>query len=1078
MEPGSQKQLQTSSSASFYVTGGTLRGDASSYVLRQADEALFAGLLAGEFCYVLDARQMGKSSLMVRTAARLEAEGISVIKLDLTAVGLDLTSEQWYFGLLEGLGCRPETEMEAFWEANRQLGPLQRWFKAIEEVLLTSTRGGVVIFVDEIDIVRSLPFRTDEFFAGIRALYNRRSSVGELQRLTFCLLGVTTPSELIEDVAMTPFNIGTRVELNDFAPHEAALLGRGLSGTGRNGAVLLERVLYWTGGHPYLTQQLCRSVAEAEEIRSADDVDRICADLFLSPRARKQDNNLLFVRARLLQSGTDVAGLLELYGQVHANRRVSDDETIPLIDHLRLSGIVRVISGCLRVRNRIYFLVFDQDWVRTNMPDAEVRRQRNAFRRGVRRTVALAGAVLSIMLGLVLFAFQQADRVGKLAKEDRRLTGIAERNLYFANMNVIQRDWEDNNVAHVRELLDQTRSFTSRGFEWGYWNRLCHMDIATFAHAAYPARFSPDGRYMFTNDGGDNPGTGIIWDSKTCRIARYLAGYHVSIRSAAFSPDSRYLITAGSRNTATIWSVASGRALFKLVGHKQPVTSVAFSFDGRRILTGSVDAMAKVWDAKSGREILSLRQQREIRAVAFSPDDRRVVTGGGDRDLAGSGEAYVWDIQTGSRMFALVGHHGIVTSVAFSPDGTRIVTGSTDSTARVWDARTGRAMLTLKGHTLEVMAVAFSPDGRRVLSGSDDNLAIEWDAVTGRAALLLRGNVERVWSVAFSPDGKRILTGGIDKASILWDTAEIRETVTLSGHKGPVYAAAFSSDGRRVATGGDDAQARVWDARSGKELRALVGHARPIRSISFSPDDQRILTASDDHTAMVWDANTGSKLLTVRGHTKPIVAIAFSPDGTHILTGSLDGTAKVWDSTNGKLSLTLRGEINAVRAVAFSSDGQRLLTGGGGQNAGFPGAAEVWDARSGRKILTLSGHYSSVSSVAFSPDGRRIVTGELHARTAQVWDARTGLPTLTLKGHKGVVMSAVFSPDGRRILSGSGDNTAKVWDSESGQEILTLKGHSDTVTSACFSADGMRIITGSFDKTARIWVSDAEAGNR
>ncbi|MBA3320402.1 MAG: hypothetical protein H0T45_03025, partial [Pyrinomonadaceae bacterium] len=84
----------------FYVTGGTLQRNAPSYVRRQADVDLHEGLSAGKFCYVLTSRQMGKSSLMVQTAARLREEGIAVAVLDLTAVGQNLTAEQWYDGLL------------------------------------------------------------------------------------------------------------------------------------------------------------------------------------------------------------------------------------------------------------------------------------------------------------------------------------------------------------------------------------------------------------------------------------------------------------------------------------------------------------------------------------------------------------------------------------------------------------------------------------------------------------------------------------------------------------------------------------------------------------------------------------------------------------------------------------------------------------------------------------------------------------------------------------------------------------------------------------------------------------------
>lgn len=394
----------------FYVTGGTLRPDAPSYVERQADKDLCAGLSKGEFCYVLTSRQMGKSSLMVRTVKKLREDGIAVAVLDLTAIGQNLTIDQWYDGLISRLGqqLRLEDELLDFWEDHPELGPLQRWLTAIEKVVLTKLAQRIVIFVDEIDVVRSLPFSTDEFFAAIREAYNRRSQEPAFRRLAFGLLGVASPTDLIRDPKTTPFNIGRRIELHDFTRDEAAPLAKGLGPDETTSEGLLARVLFWTGGHPYLTQRLCRALADSLHSHSKDPgvppvppripslatVDRLAEALFLSKQARERDDNLIFVRERILRSELDVAGILYLYRRVLNRERVPDDEANPLVSELRLAGIVRGSGGFLQIRNRVYGIVFDSGWVQANMPEAEVRRQRGARRKGLVMGLAIGGILL------------------------------------------------------------------------------------------------------------------------------------------------------------------------------------------------------------------------------------------------------------------------------------------------------------------------------------------------------------------------------------------------------------------------------------------------------------------------------------------------------------------------------------------------------------------------------------------------------------------------------------------------------------------------------------------------------------
>src|SRR5438046_7163399 len=125
-----------------------------------------------------------------------------------------------------------EDKRKEFLIANERLSPLQRWFTAIRKAVLASRPAPAVVFLDEIDSVRSLPFSADEFFAAIRECYNRRTEEPVLEQLTFCLLGVASPSDLIQDTRTTPFNIGKRIELTDFTPQEALPLAAGLGEQG------------------------------------------------------------------------------------------------------------------------------------------------------------------------------------------------------------------------------------------------------------------------------------------------------------------------------------------------------------------------------------------------------------------------------------------------------------------------------------------------------------------------------------------------------------------------------------------------------------------------------------------------------------------------------------------------------------------------------------------------------------------------------------------------------------------------------------------------------------------------------
>src|SRR5437763_16116409 len=119
----------------------------------------------------------------------------------------------------------------------------------------------------------------------------------------------------------------------------------------------------------------------------------------------------------------------------------------PCVGSLRLSGIVRAVEGRLQVRNRIYARVFDPEWITAHMPGAELRRQREAFRRGVWRTAGVGAVILAVVGSLALTAVNQARRADRQRRVAEAQRQEARRNLYAAQMNLAQQAQEEGDVG-------------------------------------------------------------------------------------------------------------------------------------------------------------------------------------------------------------------------------------------------------------------------------------------------------------------------------------------------------------------------------------------------------------------------------------------------------------------------------------------------------------------------------------------------------------------------------------------------------------------------------------------------------
>lgn len=373
-------------------TFGSLKEE-DLYIERPADAELQQALRNGEYAYVLSARQTGKSSLLLHTLRALRTQGIRCAKIDLGAFGSDAGPAVFYESIAaeiaDTLRLDDAIVSESFAPTHR-ITPVRRFLRFLGTVVAAAD-SPLVVFIDEIEGFLKLPMALgDDFLTALRTLHNDRGREPLYRRLSFCLMGVCTPAELIRDQRRTPFNVARNILLTDFRIDDLRVGFRPCLQMQPHVDDILARVHHFTSGHPYLSHRLVQTLVDAQDAApqpplTADAVDRAVTDLFLQPLGREQENILEVERRLCLGPAHRVRQRIELYRAIRAGARVVARSRDPIQLDLHLTGLVTTTAPpaharmeiaasparaepILVVRNRILATLFDDVWTPKSDP--------------------------------------------------------------------------------------------------------------------------------------------------------------------------------------------------------------------------------------------------------------------------------------------------------------------------------------------------------------------------------------------------------------------------------------------------------------------------------------------------------------------------------------------------------------------------------------------------------------------------------------------------------------------------------------------------------------------------------------
>ena len=512
-----------------------------------------------------------------------------------------------------------------------------------------------------------------------------------------------------------------------------------------------------------------------------------------------------------------------------------------------------------------------------------------------------------------------------------------------------------------------------------------------------------------------------LWDANTGKHKKVLEGHSKGVRSLAYSPDYRFLVSAGFDYDAYVWNPYVKNLILRLNGHTASLCNVEIIPNTPQIITADTTGVFKVWDIRNfacvqtlvGENITWMRD-----FVSLTPHKRLVAAGR---------RFYMFDYEILANP-ELTDDLPIFCAL-YNKTSLTILTGA-GRDVKVWDACSGKLMRHYRNLTgSDLTSLILDDRERKFIVGDHAGCIRVYDYMNGAEMKVFaypehdgeRAHGAEVTKLLYISEYKVVVSTSWDLSILVHDEEDPEEGVLLrrmsGGHRNDVTCAAFSHNLSLISSGDADGALQLWDFEFARLEGSCFGHTNGITALAFLDPYPGILAADNDGNVCLWGVRGARSSLKGRnlfrfkniseGEECPVLVLVWR--NPWLITGDEKGWVKKFDLSDALARLDQRGFCPTRKQYACENARRKLGGGGGG-------------AKESRLVDKYKSHASKRRMQKKAKSATRSMTSlaiEVELEAGASW-----------KAHNDSIYSLEYIDEPEGILTSSFDRLVKLFDAE------------------------------------------------